>query len=88
MIQPGESGVAYAYREFTVEEDQDLSVSLGSNDGIKVWLNGTLLLENKTSRTARPGDEHLILPLKKGKNTVLIKIDQLGGGWGFYFAVD
>jgi hypothetical protein len=80
-------GVAYAYRELAAVDDQDLSVSLGSNDGIKLWLNGTLLLENKTSRTARPGDEHLTLPLKKGRNTMLIKIDQLGGGWGFYFAI-
>ena len=32
---------------------------------------------------ARPGDESVVLPLKKGLNTVLLKIDQMGGGWGF-----
>ena len=88
IMQPSEDGVAYAYREFIVEEDTALKVALGSNDGVKLWLNGALLLENKASRTARPGDEHVTLPLKKGKNAVLLKIDQIGGGWGFYFAVE
>ncbi|MCA9442888.1 MAG: hypothetical protein KC964_18945, partial [Candidatus Omnitrophica bacterium] len=59
----------------------------GSNDGIQLWLNGERLLSSKASRTARPGDESVELPLKKGLNTVLLKVDQLGGGWGFYFAV-
>lgn len=86
-MRPAEGGVAYAYRVFEVEHDTEMTVALGSNDGIKLWLNGTLLLENKASRTARPGDEQIILPLKKGKNTVLLKIDQIGGGWGFYFAI-
>lgn len=87
-IRPDDAGaVAYAYRVFEVEEDTEMQVGIGSNDGIKLWLNGTLLLENRASRAARPGDETLTLPLKKGKNSVLLKIDQLGGGWGFYFAV-
>lgn len=83
-----EAAVAYAYRVFEVNEDTEMQVAIGSNDGIKLWLNGTLLLENKASRAARPGDESLTLSLKKGTNAVLLKIDQLGGGWGFYFAVN
>ena len=88
IMQPNEDSVAYAYRVIDAEEDTALQVALGSNDGIKLWLNGALLLENKASRTARPGDERLALPLKQGTNTVLLKIDQMGGGWGFYFAVE
>ncbi|MCB9782733.1 MAG: DUF4838 domain-containing protein [Candidatus Omnitrophica bacterium] len=80
-------GVAYAYRTFEADRNKTLQVSLGSNDGIQLWLNGERLLSSKASRTARPGDESVELPLKKGLNTVLLKVDQLGGGWGFYFAV-
>ncbi|MCA9442981.1 MAG: hypothetical protein KC964_19415, partial [Candidatus Omnitrophica bacterium] len=81
-------GVAYAYRTFEVDADKSLQVSLGSNDGVQLWLNGERLLSSKASRAARPGDESVTLPMKKGLNAVLLKIDQLGGGWGFYFAVD
>jgi hypothetical protein len=81
-------GVAYAYRVFEADADKTLQISMGSNDGVKLWLNGELLLSSKASRVARPGDESVVLPLKKGLNSVLLKIDQLGGGWGFYFAVE
>jgi hypothetical protein len=88
ILKPAEGGVAYAWREFEVAEDTTLNVALGSNDGVKLWLNGELLLSSKASRVARPGDEQLTLPLKKGKNSVLLKIDQIAGGWGLYFAVE
>lgn len=88
IMKPSDGGVAYAWREFEVAEDTTLNVALGSNDGVKLWLNGELLLSSKASRVARPGDEHVMLPLKKGKNSVLLKIDQIAGGWGFYFAVE
>ena len=81
-------GVAYAYRKVETDEDKTIQISMGTNDGVKLWLNGELLLESKASRAARPGDESVALPLKKGTNTVLLKFDQLGGGWGFFFAVD
>lgn len=88
-IRPDDmSGVAYAYRIFEVDIDKTIHISMGSNDGVKLWLNGELLLSSKANRVARPGDESVVLPLKKGLNTVLLKIDQLGGGWGFYFAVE
>jgi hypothetical protein len=81
-------GVAYAYRTIEADVDKTIQVSMGTNDGVKLWLNGELLLSSKASRVARPGDELVALPLKRGTNTVLLKIDQLGGGWGFYFAVE
>jgi hypothetical protein len=80
-------GVAYAYRTIESDAEKTIQVSMGTNDGVKLWLNGALLLTSKASRVARPGDESVALPLKKGTNQVLLKIDQLGGGWGFYFAV-
>ncbi len=86
LMSPADEGVAYAYRIFEVAQDTDMSVGLGSNDGIKLWLNGELLFESKASRTAAPGQEIVTLSLKQGKNTVLVKVDQLGGGWGFYFS--
>lgn len=88
LMTSSESGVAYAGRTFEVEQDTDLKVALGSNDGVKLWLNGALLLSSKASRTARPGDDVVTLPLKQGSNTVLLKIDQIGGGWGFYFSAE
>ena len=86
LMSAGEEGVAYAYRSFEVEQDTDMEVGIGSNDGVKLWVNGELLLNENASRVAQPDQEIVTLPLKRGANDVLIKIDQLGGAWGFYFS--
>ncbi len=85
LMTPAEEGVAYAYRTFEVEVDTEMEVGIGSNDGVKLWVNGELVLNKKVAHVALPNQEILTLSLKRGSNTVLVKIDQLGGGWGFYF---
>ncbi len=73
LFSPSDQGVAYAYRTFTVAKETDMVVGIGSNDGVKLWVNGKLLLNQKASRVAAPDQEIVTLPLKPGKNTVLLK---------------
>ncbi len=70
-----------------MDEAKSMKIGVGSNDGVRMWLNGELVLDQKILRTAEPNQEILTLPFKKGENSVLIKIDQFGGGWGFYFSL-
>jgi hypothetical protein len=87
LFTPVDEVLAYAYRTIHVEQDTMMEIGIGSNDGIKAWVNGKLELSNKSSRKAAPNQEIIPLLLKKGDNTVLLKVDQLGGGWGFYFTL-
>ncbi|MCL4205083.1 MAG: DUF1553 domain-containing protein [Pirellulaceae bacterium] len=83
----GENAATYLFRTITVGEAMSLPVSLGSDDGIKVWVNGTLVLNNKIQRGLAPDQEQLTLDLKPGENKLLVKIVNAAGGAGFYFAV-
>ncbi len=87
IFHPSENGVAYASRIFKLDKNKSMKIGLGSNDGVRMWLNGRLVLDHKTLRKAEPNQEILTLPFKRGENSVLIKIDQFGGGWGFYFSL-
>jgi len=87
IFHPSENGVVYASRNFEMDEKKSLKIGVGSNDGVRMWLNGKLVLDHKVLRKAEPNQEILTLPFKKGDNLVLIKIDQFGGGWGFYFSL-
>lgn len=87
LFNPSENGVVYASRNFKMDEEKSLKIGVGSNDGVRMWLNGKLVLDHKVLRKAEPNQEILTLPFKKGDNSVLIKIDQFGGGWGFYFSL-
>jgi len=62
-------------------------IVVGSDDGIKVWLNGKVIHDNPARRGAGPSD-NLTLNLKKGTNSLLVKVDnEGGGGYGFYYAM-
>ena len=87
IFHPSENGVVYASRNFKMDEDKSMKIGVGSNDGVRMWLNGKLVLDHKVLRKAEPNQEILTLRFKKGDNSVLIKIDQFGGGWGFYFSL-
>ena len=65
---------------------QVVPLSLGSDDGIKLWLNGKLLVQNDVHRIAGPDQDKAVLNLRKGENHLLMKIVNLNGGSGFYFA--
>jgi len=80
-------GVAYARTTMELKQAGKIKIGVGSNDGVKLWINGKLVHNNQTARKAEPNQDILTINLKKGKNDILIKIDQTGGGWGFYFTV-
>jgi len=58
--------------------------SAGSDDGVKAWLNGKLVVSDNASRGASPGQDKAEVELNAGWNELLMKITQGGGGWGLY----
>jgi len=74
----------YLFATLDSKEDQDIYLHIGTNDAGKIWINGKLVIEHKTGRAAEPSQNIVPVRLKKGKNTILLKIDQFGGGWGAY----
>lgn len=76
----------YLYRVIETKEALAFELSLGSDDGIKCWLNGEQVLSNMIGRGVEPDQEHLRLNLKKGRNEFLMKIVNGGGQSGFYYS--
>lgn len=79
----GDNRVAYARTVLISDTETDALLELGSDDGIKVWLNGQLVHGNNVSRGAAVAQDKVPVRLKKGENTVLLKITQGSGDWGF-----
>ncbi len=84
---PGDSAANFLYRRITSPEKQMVKLSLGSDDGIKVFLGEKLVLNKDVERAAAPDQESVELKLEKGVNHLLIKIMNYGGASGFYFAL-
>jgi hypothetical protein len=75
----------YIHRTVRVDVSTSLTLSLGSNDALKVWVDGQERLENNTGRTAAPDQEKLTVFLEEGRHDLLIKIANFGGETGYYF---
>jgi len=77
-------GTGYAYAEFSAEKRQDVTVRLGVQNAMKVWLNGRLIHE---SRNQVPhdqfGTEIAEGQLRQGRNTVLVKCSKVPGPFRF-----
>jgi len=84
---PGDQAANFLYRKIVSPKDQKIAISLGSDDGIRVFLNNKQLLNQLVQRGVEPDQETVELPLKAGDNHLLIKILNFGGNSGYYFAL-
>lgn len=75
--------LGYAYAEIEVPEEVDAVLSLGVDDGEKVWLNGTLVLDKFTEGGLVLDRDKIPVRLKKGINTILLKVYQNAMPWEF-----
>lgn len=77
------NGICYIYRTATVENDTDLDVTMGSDDGLRFWLNGQMLVDVDAPRSLNPEDNRVMLRLRKGVNHILCKVSQGAVGWEY-----
>jgi hypothetical protein len=67
---------------------QPAKFSIGSDDGIVVWLNGEKVHENLVQRAGSPGQDRADVSLNRGWNEVLVRVDNQGSGeWNLHFEV-
>ena len=83
-VSPKAEGIAYAYSEVESPDDRDIQVTLGSNDGAKVWINNEVVYNKHVPRNAVADQEMLKIKLSEGKNTILVKVENIGASWGLY----
>lgn len=76
--------VAYAVTSVQSSETREVQLRIGSDDDIKVWLNGELVLSRKVDRPAEPDQDIVPVTLQKGQNQLLLKVCNRLYSWGFY----
>jgi hypothetical protein len=75
--------VAYAWAQVNMAEETHGVLGIGSDDSIKVWLNGELVHKKFVTRSAMADSDRVPVTFKKGKNQLVVKIVNYGGPWGF-----
>ncbi|MCP4454269.1 MAG: hypothetical protein GY809_22645 [Planctomycetes bacterium] len=79
----GNHRVVYLRTRFESPIERKAVLELGSDDGVKVWVNRKLVHAHNVTRSAERGQDKVDITLNKGRSTILVKINQGAGGWGF-----
>jgi len=77
------NAVAYGYAEVTSDRDQDVVFRTGSDDGMKLWVNGKVVFGKNGPRSLAVDMDTIPVKLKKGVNRILTKVLNGGGAWEF-----
>jgi HEAT repeat protein len=79
----GEQRVAYLRTWIHSDDRQEGRLEIGSDDGVKVWLNGSVVHANNVARPLTPGSDSVNVTLNQGWNTLLVKVTQNNLPWEF-----
>ena len=92
-LQP-QPGMKVIYARTTIASDREevKKLAIGYSDDVSVFLNGRILYRGRSAQAFRdprflgivsPENDAVYLPLRKGKNELVLALSELGGGWGF-----
>lgn len=74
---------AYAANLIRRDEAGKALLCLGSDEGMRVWVNGTLVLDKHGPRPLTFDEDQIEVDLKAGDNLLLLKVEQRTGPWSF-----
>ncbi|MCL4693470.1 MAG: hypothetical protein KJ060_13295 [Candidatus Hydrogenedentes bacterium] len=79
--------VAYAACTLNAPQDGEAKLSIGSNDGARLWVNGDLVYSEHGPRSGTKHDAEVTVPVRQGANPILVKVENIGRNWKLYLSV-
>ena len=80
--------VAYGSIAFHSPRQQNTQLYVGSDDAVKVWLNGVLVHNNPIDRGSSNYQDAFPVTLKQGKNILLVAVYEQAGEWSGFFGFE
>ena len=80
-----QDNVIYGSIALNSPREQNTGIFYGTDDGVKIWLNGNLVREDLNKWSAYDYRSNFPVTLKQGKNVLLVAVDNSAGGWSGYF---
>jgi tetratricopeptide (TPR) repeat protein len=87
VLDDNQWAVAYAFARVHSAQETQAQLRVGSDDDVKVWLNGKEVLSTNVARVAVIDQDIVSVNLKEGTNEILLKVCNRAGGWGFHLRI-
>lgn len=82
-----DDAVGFALCDLYSPDERDARLLLGSDDNVKVWLNGEEVHAHRAWRGCFADDDKVDVHLKKGANRLLVKVCEGMGDWALILRV-
>jgi predicted Ser/Thr protein kinase len=82
LFIPNTGTIAYAAIHVKAPAAMDALLHVGSDDGVKVWANGTVIHRLEVARGLKVDEDKVSFRLLKGWNLLLFKVTQQSQEWG------
>ncbi len=76
--------MAYAVRRIKADRPRRLKLLAGSDDAIRIWLDGKPILDVLELRPPAPDQDVAALDLPAGESILVVELAQAWSYWGFY----
>jgi len=74
--------VAYLQTDVWSPADQPARLEMGSDDGVRAWINGELVFDQYGGGGVNPRQHRAPIQLKSGWNRLVLKVVDHEGSWG------
>jgi hypothetical protein len=81
----GRNRALYLTRTLVIPSPRRVSFALGSDDALKVWLDGRVVLDHNVQRPLNPDDNTLLFDLEPGEHRLMLKVVNYLGDYAFAF---
>jgi predicted esterase len=78
-----EQVVAYAVVTLDVPDDETAYLRVGSDDGVRAWVDGVCVMDVDLERGYLPDENWARVRLRKGTHRLLLKVEDVFGAWKF-----
>ncbi len=78
----------YGWINIESDRKQKGTGRVGSDDSIKIWINGEQVHRNAVNRGAGDFQDTFNVELNRGSNPMLVKCSEGGGGWSLFVGIN
>jgi len=87
LFKPNTNVTFYALAFIESPDEIDIQIRAGSDDTLSIWLNGRRIHHHNVARGVNFDEDKVDAHLQKGVNTLLLKVCQGEGDWGFVLRI-
>ena len=86
--KPSRYKTIYGLLSIVSDKEYSATLKVGSDDSIKIWLNGEVVHRNPIARPTIGFQETIQVVINKGDNLLLVKVTDHGGHWAMFLGLE